>query len=213
MDYHYLLAELLIKQRKYSEATKIGENAIETFKFLNSNFYLLRANIYTQTNQLKKAEADYRKLIEIFDTYQKNNIIPYYYWDMDIRVIYGNLGCLLIQQGKFAEALPITQKAHELAPESYAWTINLGHTNFLQGDKKTAMQYYRKCIPQIPDKKSFIQGPKADFELFIKNGWKAEESRAMLQWMETEFDKAQKSTESDTGAKAPITLSDPNGQN
>jgi tetratricopeptide (TPR) repeat protein len=100
---------------------------------------------------------------------------------------YGNLGWFLITQGKFDEAQSLTEKAHQMDPQIFAWTINLGHIYLLKGDRQTARRYYQEALPLIPDDASFEQGPIADFELFIEKGWQVKACRSELEWIRSAF--------------------------
>jgi tetratricopeptide (TPR) repeat protein len=64
-----------------------------------------------------------------------------------------------------------------LAPDNFAWNLNLGHAYLLQGDRETAHGWYEKTIPLIPDESSLETGPLADFDLFIERGWQVEASQ------------------------------------
>ncbi|OAD19020.1 TPR repeat protein, partial [Candidatus Thiomargarita nelsonii] len=100
---------------------------------------------------------------------------------------YGMWGWLLITQGKFDEAQSVTEKAHQLEPQIYAWAINLGHIYLFKGDRQTARSYYQKALPLIKDDASFEQGPVADFQLFIKNGWQVKVCQSELAWIRKVF--------------------------
>jgi TPR repeat protein/CHAT domain-containing protein len=100
---------------------------------------------------------------------------------------YGSLGWLLTTQGKFDEAQSLTEKAHQMNPQIFAWTINLGHIYLLKGDRQTARRYYQEALPLIPDEASFEQGPIADFELFIEKGWQVKACRSELEWIRSAF--------------------------
>ena len=101
---------------------------------------------------------------------------------------YGLLGWYLILQERFDEARKPTQKAHELAPKSMAWTVNLGHIYLLAGDGTTAREYYRQTLPLIASEEELVSGPVADFKLFIEQGWQIEDCRRELAWMRQEFE-------------------------
>jgi TPR repeat protein len=100
---------------------------------------------------------------------------------------YGNLGWLLITLGKFDEAQSVTEKAHQMEPQVFAWSINLGHTYLLKGDRETARRYYQKALPLIQDEASFEQGAIAEFKLFIEKGWQAKACQSELDWIRSAF--------------------------
>jgi CHAT domain-containing protein/tetratricopeptide (TPR) repeat protein len=103
---------------------------------------------------------------------------------------WGNLGWVLILEGKLAEARRVTEKARSIDPDAYALTVNLGHTYLLQGDRNTAHEWYAKTIPLIPDEESLKAGPLANFDLFVTHDWQVEAVRAERAWLETEARKA-----------------------
>jgi tetratricopeptide (TPR) repeat protein len=103
----------------------------------------------------------------------------------DFAEAWGVLGWYLILQGDFPAAQVATAKAQVLAPDKYAWTVNLGHTYLLQGDRQTAHDWYQKALPLITDEEELKSGPLADFDLFIERGWQVETSREERAWLDT----------------------------
>jgi tetratricopeptide (TPR) repeat protein len=97
--------------------------------------------------------------------------------------LFGELGWRLITQGKFDEAQTIIEKAHKLAPDISAWTLNMGHTYLLKGDHQTARRYYQKALLSIlEDANPYAQFETAiaAFEFFIKKGWQVKACRSEL---------------------------------
>jgi hypothetical protein len=80
------------------------------------------------------------------------------------------------------ESQPFCRKAFELDGSNHAPAVNLGHTYLLIGDEKTAETYYRKSLVLIPNRDALLQGPVADFDLFIKKGWQKEAAERWKAW-------------------------------
>jgi TPR repeat protein/serine/threonine protein kinase len=96
----------------------------------------------------------------------------------------GTLGWQLILDGDFVGARAFTADAQMKDPESYAWTLNHGHTFLLEGDQSTARAWYEKTVDLIPDEEALQSGPLADFDLFIERGWAVGASREERAWLE-----------------------------
>ena len=95
---------------------------------------------------------------------------------------WGSRGWYLILMGRFQEARIPTEKAQALDPTLFAWTLNLGHTYLLQGDRDNAMQWYRKSLPLIQDRDALKSGPLSDFDMFISRGWSVDDSKQTRGW-------------------------------
>lgn len=83
-----------------------------------------------------------------------------------------------LEQNKPADARPYCQKAVDLETTNWAASVNLGHTWLLANDKAQAMPWYRKSLRSIRKEEDLKQGPLADFDLFIKNGWAVADAKA-----------------------------------
>ncbi|HPE70561.1 MAG TPA: tetratricopeptide repeat protein [Candidatus Competibacter sp.] len=130
--------------------------------------YLARAKLYGALNRSDLAIADYRQVVAL---------------DSKNASAYGSLGWRLILDGRFKEAREVTEKAHILAPDVFAWLINLGNLALLAGDREQARAYYRQGLERIQSNEQFEKGPVADLELFIQNGWAVEAARQELVWL------------------------------
>ena len=64
-----------------------------------------------------------------------------------------NLGCIFLEQKKFAEALPFLERAVELRPESAAYLNNLAVALFESGQRKRAVEVWQKAL-KLKDVKS-----------------------------------------------------------
>ena len=147
----------------------------------HADAYWNRSNIYGNQKKYDLAIPDLRKI----------NLLA-----SDFADAYGQLGWFLIMQGKYEEAKAPCLKAHELAPDSYACAVNVGHTYLLTGDAGKAREYYGKTIDLIKTEEEFTKGPMADFELFISNGWQVEACRQEMAWMKKAFKAAGSETHS-----------------
>lgn len=89
-----------------------------------------------------------------------------------------------LEQNKPLDARPYCQKAVALKSSNQAAQVNLGHSWLLTGDKAQAMASYRKSLRLIRKEEELKQGPLADFDLFIKNGWAVADALAAKTWYE-----------------------------
>ncbi len=138
------------------------------------------ANSYYFRGRLSSARGRYDDAIK--DMRKVESLVP------SFAGAYGAEGWYLILHGKFLDARGPAIKATELDTTSMAWTVNLGHTYLLEGDTATARKYYVTSLRRIRSVAEFEEGPIADFELFIKNGWKPDLARQMMDWMRSEYD-------------------------
>ena len=121
-------------------------------------------------NDLAKAEAEYRKAIEIKD---------------DFRDALFNLGVLLRDHNRFDEAKPIFQKIIDSQPRAAMAHNNLGVIAGLEGDYEAAIAHYHQGIEDA------FQSPTIHFNLGMlllklgryEEGWKACEWR----WQTEDF--------------------------
>jgi CHAT domain-containing protein/Flp pilus assembly protein TadD len=125
---------------------------------------------------LAEGRKDYATAVE--ELQEVNRLAP------DRADAWGNRGRYLILLGRFEEARPPTEKAQALDPASFAWTVNLGHTYLLLGERESTRAWYRKTIPLIPDEAALQAGPLADFDLFIARGWAPQTAREERAWVE-----------------------------
>ncbi|WP_156612609.1 tetratricopeptide repeat protein, partial [Paramagnetospirillum marisnigri] len=107
-------------------------------------------------------------------------------WQRALGVTHGTLGWTLILNGDFAEGRKETEAAHSLAPDDFAWMVNLGHTYLLSGDGVTARSWYQKALPKIRNEAELKSTIIDDFDIFIGKGWKVAECRQMKDWVVAE---------------------------
>ncbi|NOQ34787.1 MAG: tetratricopeptide repeat protein [Methylococcaceae bacterium] len=134
--------------------------------------YFSRATLYYHQQHYKKAKADYLKATQLNHLFVN---------------AYGMLGWILIKQGEFDKAEVYCRKAYNLDKFNSAWTLNLGHVAMLRGHTKTARKYYKRALLLISDQATFEAEVVADFDFFIKKGWKINVMREQRSWMIANF--------------------------
>ena len=118
-DYLRQYAIILYSRAKNDEALKISQTAIK-LDSSNALNYELRGRIYKDLNEIKKAEEDFRKTIEL------NKFIPRYYI---------NLSLLLIQENRIGEAKYLIDEILEMYPQEVVETRKL---SILKNQKTTS---------------------------------------------------------------------------
>ncbi len=134
--------------------------------------YQQRLKIFYQQKNYLATVADNKTLIEL-QPYDDS-------W-------YGNLSWSLILLQRPVQARGYAQKAHELAPLSFSWLVNLGHTYLLSGDNATAKRYYRQSIALLTTEKQLQKGAIADFDVFVDKGWQVDNVTQMKTWAQQVF--------------------------
>ncbi len=144
---------------------------------LDPNFvdaYWLRGQIMDQRGEQLEAERDYRKVCDL---------------DPNFADAFGNLAWVLISQGRWKEAEPFCLQAHKLDPKNFDWALILGHLYLFKDEVEKAYALYDTAVDQIQDHKAFEDGPAADFEFFIRQGWHVEKCKQALARLRAEFEK------------------------
>jgi tetratricopeptide (TPR) repeat protein len=144
----------------------------------NVDAYWRRGSIFLEQNLNKEASVDYRNVTKLAPNFADG---------------YGGLGWALILQGKITEALEPCLKSFRLAPDIYAWAVNLGHIALLVGDSESAYKLYKKALLLIQSEQELHEGPLADFSLFIEKNWENEACKKAKNWFEKSFLKLQES--------------------
>lgn len=129
--------EALIQQKKYPEAAALFEQGLPLAKGVNISILLAKmGESYEKARQLDKALENYRKATEANPT------------DSDL---HNNLGNVLAEMGKSAEALQEFQKAAELNPGKAArYYFNLGAVSYNMGKMDDAVSGFRKATEIDP---------------------------------------------------------------
>lgn len=84
--------------------------------------------------------------------------------------------------GRLKEARICNEQIVSVNPVDLSAVVNLGHTYLLEGNKSIAWEWYRKGLLQIDNKATLREGPLADFDIFLKNGWQPELSKEAQCW-------------------------------
>ncbi len=133
----------------------------------NADIYVQRSILLLKLKQNEQAVADLKKAAQLRPKFA---------------IAWGKLGWLLLLQNELPAAQIASSKAQALEPGNYAWTVNLAHSYLLQGQVETAQLWYQKTIPLIPDEKSLLSGPMADFVLFAARGWQTQQVAQIQIW-------------------------------
>lgn len=135
--------------------------------------YWLRSQFLSGRQETSQAIADSRRVTELAP---------------DFTTAWGNLGWNLILAGDIPAAREVTEKALLREPTNYAWSINLGHTYLLEGDRETAHRWYRDTIPLVPDDGALRSGPLADFDLFVERGRHVAAAKEERDWVQASYE-------------------------
>ena len=95
-----------------------------------------------------------------------------------------------LAQNQVRLALPYCEKAVALKKSNWAALVNLGHSHLLLGNKAQAQPFYQQALGFIRKDEELNNGPFADFDLFIKNGWMVADSQSSKQWFAQNWPKA-----------------------
>ena len=113
--------------------------------------YTNRGSAYFRNQEFDKAEADFKKAIEIDNTYYRRSKYAYY-----------NLGNLYYARGFYDKATAVFQKASQLAPGDPAPYYYLGNIYNALGNKEEAVRLCEKSIALIK-----IPAPEACYSLGV----------------------------------------------
>ncbi len=129
--------EALLQAKQYAEAVALFERALPLAKDKNVPVVLAKlGESYDKARQYDKALENYRKASEANPT------------DSDL---HNNLGNVLAEMGKSAEALQEFQKAAELSPTKAArYYFNLGAVSYNVGKMDEAVSGFRKATEIDP---------------------------------------------------------------
>lgn len=124
------LGRVLLDQGKPNEALE-RVNAAVALDSGSADVHRMMARVQSALGQRDSAEASYRVALSIDPTDS---------WSMN------NLGLLLIDQGRYEEALPPLARAVELRPEAPAFANNLGVALERTGHAGAASEAYRAAL-------------------------------------------------------------------
>jgi Flp pilus assembly protein TadD len=126
----YAEAEAVFRKGRYQEAKEMFEGYVTTHPDNGFGHYMLGLSAW-KTGDRGRAEESLVRAIELDSTSVKART---------------NLGRVLLEQGRPADALPHVQKATELKPESYeVWRV-LGTVHGQLGQNEEALEAYRQAL-------------------------------------------------------------------
>jgi tetratricopeptide (TPR) repeat protein len=110
MPMQYREAIKHLRKNEYDEAVKVMDRVIKT-EPKQPNHYRFRAEMLRVWGRLDRARRDYEKM---------TSLAP------NSAVAYNGLAEVYLQMGNFAQAREAAQRAHELAPDDWVTSYNLG---------------------------------------------------------------------------------------
>ena len=129
----FILADLMIAQKKQPEAINLLNSALEKDK-KNVSIHFKLATLYQQQNDTKEAEAHYDAML----TEQPDNVLAL-----------NNLAYLYFQKND-PRALELAKRAYEKAPEAPAILDTYGYILIKQGQPKVGLPLLEKAATLAP---------------------------------------------------------------
>ena len=129
----FILADLMIAQKKQPEAINLLNSALEKDK-KNVSIHFKLATLYQQQNDTKEAEAHYDAML----TEQPDNVLAL-----------NNLAFLYFQKND-PRALELAKRAYEKAPEAPAILDTYGYILIKQGQPKVGLPLLEKAATLAP---------------------------------------------------------------
>jgi len=164
-------ANIRIIEEEWNQAIDILNLALQNDSD-NLNIWFYRGYAYGQLNDYYQAVQDYKVITE-----QNPNI----------SVGFGNMSWYLLLDGKIFDARNACLKAYELDSFQITNNVNLGHTYMLLGDTATARKFYDRTLDLVSTITEFNDGPIADFDIFIENGWQKNYAKTAKDYMLKKF--------------------------
>jgi tetratricopeptide (TPR) repeat protein len=133
LDVHQRLAEMYIRLKRFSDADQEIQKADALAKKAQEHLfvYFLRGEFYDRQKMYDKAEAQFRKALEI---------------DPQNAAVLNYLGYMLVDHDqKLPEALKMIRQAVLLEPQNYAYLDSLGWAYFKTGQYELAEENIRKA--------------------------------------------------------------------
>lgn len=125
-----------LRKSEYDEAIKVMSALIEE-EPNDPDHYHFRASLFRMNNKLKRARADYQKIIDL---------LP------DSGVGYNGLAEVFLQDGEYDEALPFARKAYQMEPENWVAPYNLGMIEDRIGQTADAITHLQDALRvKIPE--------------------------------------------------------------
>lgn len=166
----YQLAIRALRRDDYDEAIRVMTDVIKA-EPTNADHRRFRAELNRIAGKIKKARADYEKVIELTP---------------ESGVGYNGLAEVYLQDGEYEQALPYARKALELEPDQWVAAYNLGMIEERLEHSSEALQHLAQALKSgIPDSRhrllTYLWTARAHYRL----GAQAE-AEAALQGMKRE---------------------------
>ena len=154
LEVYQQLASLLIRLHKDQPAAEILERALNLKSVSTDTLFDLHktaGNCWTRCDQTQKAEAHYRKALEI---------------DPSDDELYSNLGAIYLHLSRTADSRRYFDKAISLNPSNAAAWTGLGTCYFVEGNKQAAHDSFAKALDiQIKNPTAIFYLVKLSYEL------------------------------------------------
>ena len=138
-DIHFTLGDLLRRERRHEEAARSYERAIRIMEAEGTETWLpyyFRGIAWERNGDWEKAEADFRRALEI---------------DPDQANVLNYLGYSLVEMGdKLEEALGMIERAAELSPDSGFIIDSLGWVRYRLGRYEEAVEPMERAAELLP---------------------------------------------------------------
>jgi len=164
-----------MRKAEYDDAIKVMSALIEE-EPNDADHYHFRASLYRLKGSLKRARADYQKIIQL---------LP------ESGIGYNGLAEVYLQDGEYADALPYAQKAYQMERTGWVAPYNLGMVEERLGQPAPSTEHLRAALKAgIPDSRHRLlthlwllrnavrTGDDAERELAALRG----ESAGMREW-------------------------------
>ena len=147
---YFEMEKLQDASEKVLEALRLDVNDQDTLKLLKNiqNVYLKQGRNYFRQNNLETAEISAKAALRLGSDYQQAHRLL-----NDIRSDYYEQGLACIENGMYAGAISVLQKAVEIDPRFKEAHYSLSETYFKIGDLETAEKKVRKTLWVDPNYK------------------------------------------------------------
>lgn len=102
---------------------------------------------------------------------------------------HGKLAIVDIQDGRPRAALRWAERAVELEPEEFLWSLYLGHAHLLAGDPEAAHVAYEQASRLLKWESQLDDVVDRDLAMFVERGWAATDADAERRWFRDRRDR------------------------
>ena len=147
-DTYFEMKNLQATSKIILEALRLDANDQDTLKLLKNiqNVHLKQGRNYFRQNNLEAAEISAQAALRLGSDYQQAHKLL-----DDIKSAYHEQGLACIENGMYAEAISVLQKAVEIDPEFKEAYYSLGETYYKIGDLETAEKKTRETLRIDPN--------------------------------------------------------------